>query len=592
MAKTNEIQLKRKEIPFFEGVNTLVGGNIAKKQELAMCENARSTEIGTIEKRTGYRRLGSDLSASANYGLYYFESSDVDNKFMYRVSKVGATTSIYYMNTSDVWTALAGGGTGLTAAKCSFTTAESCMFVVNGNDVNRYVSSDGTTVVTSATATGHLYNCPKAFKVNHYKDRLYVGDYYISTTRYKNGIMRSSKPLGIVALVDGDHDQPVTSLKVTDLKYIHSTDTLNLYRGGTDLGDITVTAKNADSNTLTISSFGTDIKSSDELWVNNTYSGSRVFRWSDNPESGEDVKQYDTFKLAGGGNDALTMLTNVGKVQLIANKNHMSIWDDYRLDPLDLGIGCVSSEAWVKAFGTLFFMGYDGVYATTGGAPQLISAKMQRLFNGATKAGLEAGAMGKKGLHIYASLGDVTLYNKDGSTDRVLSDVVIERNIRQENWYVFTGIDAKYFHNYYTSTDIERLEYCADDGEVYELLTGTKDNNANEIHFRIDSQPITLSNEFENIVYPVQVIIEADRGSAIQCFVKLDGGDWYEIQGEAVRGCNIMYVTSPNYDEKPARCRNIAVSIRESSKTICTISRVAIVYSDTYEEENYRKQDG
>lgn len=678
MSSTTQVQLKRKEIPFFEGVNMLVSHNIAKIQELSIDENARSTEIGTIEKRGGYRRLGDDTSSTANYGLYYFESTNSVSKHMWRISTVSAITSIYYLNTSDNWTALTGSGTGIfqlggattqfditnpsgstftytwdtngtdpdidahlrvgnqvviaaqnfaagnngtftltavtstsfsvtnasgvvesnktigtgsitiTASNFSFTTAEGCMFMANGQNDNMYITSGGTTVTTSATTTGHLYNSPKAYLINYYKDRLYVGNYFVGSTQYKNGIMRSSTPLGIVALVDGDHAQPITSLKVTDTKYIQSSDSLDVYRGGTKIGDITVTAKSED--TLTISSFATDLESADELWVDGTYSGARVFRWVDNPASGEDVKEYDTFKLSGGENDALTMLTNVGDVMVVSNKRNMAIWNDYSLAGMDLGFGCVSAQGWVKAYGTLFFLGYDGIYATTGGLPKLISAKVQKIFDGATKASLEAAALGKKGLNIFVAVGDVTLYNKDGSTDRTLTNVVVEYNLRQENFHIHTGIDAHFFQNYYTTTDVERLEFAAGSDEVYEFLYGTMDNNANEIHFRADSQPITLSSTFENVVYPYKIVIEAERGSAIQCFVSLDGDDFYEIQGEAVKGCTIMHVTSPNYDEKPARCRKITVSLRESSKTICSISRVAIVYADTYDEELFKKQ--
>ena len=310
-----------------------------------------------------------------------------------------------------------------------------------------------------------------------------------------------------------------------------------------------------------------------------------MFRWADNPESGIDVKQYDTFKLTGGDNSALTMMINVGDVQMIANKYNLAIWDDYRLQNLDLGIGCISKQGYVKALGTLFFLGYNGIYASTGGTPKLISAKIQKIIDGATKSGLEAGAMGRKGLNIFCSLGDVTLYNADGSTDRTLTNVTVEYNLRQETWYVHTGIDAKFFHNYVTSSDIERLEYSGSSGHVYELLYGTKDDNVNEIPFRIDSNSITLNKEFENIAYPKQIIIETKSGSGIQCFISLDDGDWYEIQGEARKGCTILFVTAQDKTKGPARCRSITLSIREYSTTPCRISQVGILFSETLEEE-------
>jgi len=51
MASSSKGEVKRLEIPYFEGVNSSVSQNISKKQELSHCENARSKTIGSIEKR-------------------------------------------------------------------------------------------------------------------------------------------------------------------------------------------------------------------------------------------------------------------------------------------------------------------------------------------------------------------------------------------------------------------------------------------------------------------------------------------------------------------------------------------------------------
>ena len=591
MATTKSPQLKRLEIPYIDGCNMAIGANISKKQELKIAENARGNKIGTITKRAGYRRLGNEITSTANFGIYYFDGA---GKNMYRVSTISATTSIYYLNNSSTWTALAGGGTSLSAATCDFVEAEGNLFVVNGTDVNRYIQADGTTVITSATATGHLYNSPKAFKINYFKDRLYAGDYYTSTTRNKTSIMKSSEPLGIVGLVDGDHTTIAIAsvIKVTDTKYIQTSDTLDVYRGGVKIADITTNAKTED--TITIASVtmavGTDFNSSDEIWVNGTYTGTRVFRWADNPATGENVKQYDTMKLTGGDNSALTLMTNIGNVMMIANKYNLATFNGTEPIPtsFDLGIGCISSQGWVKALGSLFFIGHNGMYVTSGGQPKLISAKIQPLFDGASKTGLEGSAMGVKGLSIFASIGDVTLHNDNGSIDRTLSNVVIENNLRTENWSYHTGIDAKFFNKYITSTDIERLEYCGSSGHVYEFLYGTDDNNTNEIPFRIDTGKITLAKNFENISYPKEIILESDRGTGIKCFISLDGNNFYELKGESQSGCTVFKVTTFGDNEEPARCRSINISFREFSKTTCSISRFAIIYASTLEEEEHR----
>ena len=208
-------------------------------------------------------------------------------------------------------------GTGsikITANNFSATIAEGQLFLVNGHHDNIYISgTDGTTVTSSTSATGHLYNSPKAHKINFYKDKIYLADYILGAARYKNSVMMSSMPLGILSLVDGDHDAGVTTLNVTDTKYIYNSDSLDVYRGNTKIETLTVSAKT--ENTITVSATTNALNSSDELWVADIYTGtaSKKFRWAGNPASGINVKQYDVFTISGQ-NDAITMLTNIGDV--------------------------------------------------------------------------------------------------------------------------------------------------------------------------------------------------------------------------------------------------------------------------------------
>jgi len=580
---TQQAKLKRLEIPFFEGVNSLVGDNISKKQELVHAENARSVKVGFLEKRKGYRRLGNALSSPTNYGLAYFDDSNASSVGFFRVAKVEATTAIYYLNTSSVWTALTGGGTGLTATNTFFTKAEGNLFVVNGTDANRYISSDGTTVVTSATAASHLYNSPIANKIAHYKSRLYLGDYKIGTTRYKTGIMMSSVPLGIVSLVDGDHDSGVTTVNVTDTKYIHASDTLLVYRGGVSIATLTVTAKT--EYALTVNATSAALQSADELWVNGSYSGTRLHRWADNAQSGTDVKRYDTMKLSGGGDDPITILEPIGDILFIANKNNISTWNDSNLKTLDIGFGCVSERGWVKTIGMLFFLDYTGIYATMGETPRLMSSKVDEYISGATKTGLESASMGRKGKSIFCSIGDVTLYNDNGSVKKVLSKVVLEYNLQQENWFIHTGIHATQFERYLASDDPDRLEFASGaTGNVYEFLSNTFDDAVTtntEIPFVATTGAITLCSGFDKYAYPKAIILEVKRGHGVKCFVSPDDQPFFPLATEAKEGVHRFPITKRSSDESDLKCRTISISLRENSGSPVKISRLAIEYLET-----------
>ena len=598
MAPTKKDSTQRIDIPFFEGVNSLVGYTIAKKHEFAESENARSKKIGIIEKRQGFKLLGNDISSTANFGLAFFDDDVGASKDLYRVSTVSTTTKIYYLNTSDVWTALSDDDATVSAARCEFAVAEGSLFVVNGTDQNRYIQGSDHAVIRSSDA-GHLVNSPKANKINYYKDRLYLGDYTDSgDIRYKTGIMRSSNPLGIVALVDGDHASGVTTINVTDAKYIASADSLDVYRGGTKIETIAVSAKT--ETTITVTATSNAINSADELWVADTFTGTKLFRWADNARSGEDVKQYDTFKISGGQNDPLRMVTNIGDVMMIANKHNFSVWNDYSLENFDLGIGCASNDGWVKHLGVLFFTHHSGIYATTGGRPKLISSKVQRYIDGANAndiSNIENVSMGRRDMSIYAHIGSVDLFKEDGSVDKTLSNVVLEYNLRQENWFPHIDIPADRFATYYASDNVDRLQFQHDTNfEIYEIMRDDDDwykdgddSSSTEIPFVITTHPINLSKNFEDILYPTEILVDVERGSDIICFIALDNGQFYELPGKISKGANRIRVKPrANIEESLVRCRKIRVSLREFSKRGVKISRIAIKYKTSVEVEEHR----
>lgn len=441
---TNKINgpLRRYEINVWEGLNTIVSPNLSKRGELSYSENTRSTKIGLLEKRAGYTLFGNSLTAVNNFGLYDFNT---DQHTVFRVSKVSSTTSIYrYDNAPNTWTQLTGSGTNLSEAECDFTTALDRCFITNGIDANRYIDSNRTTVIDANDSTGMLYGSSRAKLVNYYKDRLYLADYYYSNgVRERTGVCFSSVPVGLVALVSGDQSGPLTSITVSETKYIKpgsANDSLDVYRGDTYIGTLTVTAKT--QNTITVSSFATSLLSSDELWVANTRSGQKVFRWS-SPGSGIDSKQYDSFK--NGSEEDITLMANVGNNMMIFTRNSISLFNGSAIRPLDLEVGCVSKKNFVKLLGQGIFVHYTGIYLTTGGVPKLVSAKIQQIFDNANRYDLEKSCAATDGFSYFVHIGRVTFLEEDNSVKKIQNNVVIEYNLRQNNFYIHTDVSMSHF---------------------------------------------------------------------------------------------------------------------------------------------------
>lgn len=669
--------IRRVEIGYFDGLNSIVSFNMAKKEEMRYMENARSIYIGSIEKRKGYTQVGSQLPVLANYGLDFFLNDNHNNTGLFRYSlATNNLASIYYLDTSGTWTSLISGGTNLAKLgdpttqftitnvsgsrfrytfnggtdpllmakvrigdqllinaqnfnplnngtftiinvtstffdvinpagvadfnktigtgqivffnlKFSSTTAENCLFVVDGVDENRYITSDGATVFTASNPSGHLFGSPKARIVNYYKERLYLADYVVGSTRYQTGLMRSSYPLGLASLVSGDYTAGSTSIGVTDTKYVHTSDSLDVYRGGVLITTLVVTGKQ--QTTLTVNATGANILSADELWVAGTYTGTRLFRWADNPASGINSQLYDTFKLTGGSNDPITAVVNIGNVMFVMNRNTIMSWNDNAEVNFDSNIGCSSRRGYVRLYNMLFFTHYSGIYMSTGDVPRLISTKAQEYFSGATTAGLEKATMGRSGFSIFSAIGDVTLYNPDGTVFRELSDVVLEYDIRQENMFVHTGIPADDLATYIESTNPDRLVFThGTTKNVYELFNGVSDDGK-AIPFSVTSPNLSLCAEFENYAYPEEVIVEADGGQNIGVYVSLDDQPFFQIKGSATKGVTIFKTTEKAEDLGGQKCRRIKISIREFSVVPCKITRVALRYRESQERQEKGK---
>lgn len=543
---------------------------------------------GTDPNVDSYLRYGSTVAVAA-------QNFNAANNGTFTVTNVG-TAWFEVTNASGVSETSKTIGLGsITVSSPHFddVSAEGCKFLVNGDVDNRYVSADGTTVVTASDTSGHLYNSPKARKVNYYKGRLYLSDYTYGTSNYPNYVMMSSPPLGITGLVDGDHVVGATEISVTDTKYIRSTDYLDVYRGQLLMATLTVTGKT--ESKITVSATAVALQSSDELWVSGTHNGKRLFRWTEAPTSGVDVRLYDTFPLVGGSNGRTKMLTNVGGYMMIASEDTLGAWDGSTLTAFDGDIGCVSDEGFVVAYGTLFFAHYTGIYATSGGRPKLISNDVDRYFRGATKAGLESSYAGRKGMSVFFSIGAVTLYKPDGSVERTLSDVVVEYDIRTDKWYVHTGLPTEGFVTYKSSSDPDvllRMSSVAPH-RCFQTFVGFVDDPTgtdDEIIFRVDTPWFQVTDEDEKVAYPLRIVATLESGNSASCFVALDDGDWYELHGQFDKGVLVIPVTSKDGDHsQPPSCRKMRFSIRSANRGPIKVSKVKVLVSDSLEEiDSYR----
>jgi hypothetical protein len=76
------------------------------------------------------------------------------------------------------------------------------------------------------------------------------------------------------------------------------------------------------------------------------------------------------------------------------------------------------------------------------------------------------------------------------------------------------------------------------------------------------------------------VITRLQRGTMTKCFVALDDGDFYEIQGMVSKGVSILKVHSKDRSKIPTLpiARKMRLSWRDGSKQLCRLLQGAIVF--------------
>jgi hypothetical protein len=114
---------------------------------------------------------------------------------------------------------------------------------------------------------------------------------------------------------------------------------------------------------------------------------------------------------------------------------------------------------------------------------------------------------------------------------------------------------------------------------IKEFLYGNTDEGKT-IFFRADTQQIQLQDQFETFASPIAITNRTQRGDLIKCFVALDDGDFYELQGTVTKGVSILKVHSA--DRKgvptPPLARELRISWRDSSKQLCRLIQSSIIF--------------
>lgn len=445
---------------------------------------------------------------------------------------------------------------------------------------------------TVADSTGDISGMPWAKYAAFFKGKIYAANILVYTGyRYSNLVMMSSPKVGIVANVEGDHAAGSTSIKVTETKYIFIGDTLRVYRDGTEITSFTVTSKTPTS--VGCAATAAAISSSDQLWVDGTYTGRQLYRWS-SVTKGISPSNPNSFTAGDDGAGEVTLLDVAGNSLLIGTPNSVSSWNGTALTALETEAGPISRRrGWTKLGGNLYYASALGMFRTSGGKPEPVTNAIKDYWVAAQD--LPNAVLWNNGYSIFAYVGSMSIKGDDGSTEKTITNAIVEFDTVQENVFI---------HSYPTViTHAEEITTNGTRTGSYLNITNTPGFFSNNLpstvvwassttsdigdvpYVRIDTNWLYPNAQFEKPSYLWFCHADVLQGDGIKLFLKTDDLDWNEV-GELKKGVNtITLAANPTDPASSPRCRRFKLSFRSATGKLLRLGRVAVDYTSSLEQQ-------
>ena len=485
-------------------------------------------------------------------GLYGYNKSDGTEEMI----AVWCRAPVIYNSSSGTWEKAP--ITLTVDQKAEFRTFLDYMFLVNGVDPN--YSYDGS--VWSADT--NLNDAPKAYYIEKYNVKLYLGNITYGGVSYPSRVWSSDLPENgkiTWGLETGtDLAQTADSAVVTSAGSVFKTRNIKvgdpfIITTGSNAGEYTV--QSIDSNTqITLTEDLDNTQTSKTFWV-----GSNWF----------DVETDDGDIIKGFGKNSNELL--------IFKRNSLHRYSSRGLELRQVkdSPGTTARRSIVNLGNYTYYYHPSGIYRYGGGTTDLISNAMEDFIDGVTTANQDDVVAWKQNEKIVLFyLGDVTL--RDGTS---ISDCVVSYNTTSNTWssrsYPFEITVA----TNWLKSNVPTI-YVASGSYVYEIDTGT-DFNDSAIPFELETKPYFPVGE-NTIVDFNKVRVCIENGLDIQVLYKLyyrptsnvgqwtNDNDWQPLQG-SVRSDRAEFTFPSN-----SRASGVALKFIESSTNESFLIEKFVIY--------------
>jgi len=241
----------------------------------------------------------------------------------------------------------------------------------------------------------------------------------------------------------------------------------------------------------------------------------------------------------------ITALGEIAGVLVVLKRFGFYTWNNRATEPDQLcGVGCSSQESVCVGGDMMFFFNEEGVWATKGSFPVLISDKVRPWIEGMSASNYENVAAHSDNRHLWVSIGDCTVDGID------YTNVVLRYSLKSKEWAVLSY--SREFRNivrYQSSGSV--LAVAGDTTARVLQLDSGYDDDGDQIAYELethdqDAGSPAIEKTINRLMYAFG---DGFSGESVQ--VMENGGDWREIghlngevaqmQANGVRGSRLRF---------------------------------------------------
>ena len=173
-------------LQFSGGLQTTTSSFLRSPDQLIFSMNVHGDTVGSLTKRLGYGEYGSSSASTDIDGLYSYNYVGGGTQYLFRY-----TNSVLSYTSGSGWSTCEG---GLTAdALPEFRVFLDELFMVGATSANSFLST-ANVAGTTYTTTNNVTSAPAGKYIEVFRDRVYIANAEVSSTRYPDRLYFSSVP--------------------------------------------------------------------------------------------------------------------------------------------------------------------------------------------------------------------------------------------------------------------------------------------------------------------------------------------------------------------------------------------------------------